>query len=40
MDALTSPEALGWGALAGASWFFLAGLYVLFIEGGEPEVAR
>lgn len=40
MDALTSPEALGWGALAAFSWFALSGLYVLFIEGGKPEVAR
>lgn len=39
VDQLTSPEALATGATSMALWMVIAGLYVLWIEGGEPEVA-
>ncbi|ACV10985.1 conserved hypothetical protein [Halorhabdus utahensis DSM 12940] len=39
VDRLTSPEALATGAGSMALWMVIAGLYVLWIEGGEPEVA-
>lgn len=39
IDRLTSPQALATGAVSMALWMVIAGLYVLWIEGGEPEVA-
>lgn len=39
VDRLTSPQALATGAVSMAIWMVVAGVYVLWIEGGEPEVA-
>lgn len=39
INLLTSFEALVTGAGSAFSWFVISGVYVLYIEGGEPEVA-
>ena len=39
LEALTPQEAVGTGAIAAFSWFLISGVYVLWIEGGEPEEA-
>jgi len=39
VDRLASLEALGVGSISAFIWFVLSGIYVLYIEGGEPEVA-
>lgn len=39
LTVLKTTEGIATGALAAFSWFVIAGVYVLWIEGGEPEVA-
>ena len=39
LDNLTPRTALVWGAISMVVWMVLGGIYVLWIEGGEPEVA-
>jgi hypothetical protein len=39
LTVLKTTEGIAAGALAAFSWFVISGVYVLWIEGGEPEVA-
>lgn len=39
LNALRTIEGIASGAMAAFSWFIIGGVYVLWIEGGEPEVA-
>jgi len=39
VNRLTSLESLAIGSTSAFIWFVLSGVYVLYIEGGEPEVA-